>query len=187
MDLDFGIEQTKQNKFKLQFSCCKTQPIRPIFWSKVKTLVSTLPLLENIEKDRSDSFFETTLTYNPKKILYDGLNTRIEKMMQYLTYLDKNKFNYWFLPEYHTNGDSAGLIHWHGIIYGRDYVATMKAVAYWTRNMGRVKVLKKDFNMQDEKLNYKTWITYCTKDKDKMDYTLTPIACSPVSGTETNS
>lgn len=178
MKLDMGIEHTETSTTKcgLKIFCAKTKTTPTVWWRKIgELLVSPIQNLSNLPNDlQNESFFELTLTYDPKKIYHDGFRSRLEKMITYIKYLNKNKFKYFFYPEYHSSGACAGEIHWHGILYKRDYVATNRAVAYWTRNNGRASYVKKDFSATGE-LSYETWVTYCTKDTDKMNYNETPI------------
>lgn len=175
MEIDLGIDQEeiKTTRCGLKISCMTGN--RSPWWKRVEFLVSTLPDLQNLPTEYQEkTFFEMTLTFSPKKLYNDSLSVRIERIVKYARYLKKNKFKFFFLPEYHSQGECAGLIHYHGIIFNRDYVASMKAIRYWTRENGRLSAVKKDFS-QTGKLSYATWLTYCTKDKDLMDYKLTPI------------
>ena len=56
------------------------------------------------------------LTYDPKK--YDTNEKRFNRMKTVLKELKRKygNFHYVLVPEFHTGGESHGLIHWHGVM-----------------------------------------------------------------------
>lgn len=174
-------------KLRLKSSCCSVQTgniSTNIHAEHTPFLVQSMPNFQAHLTGHETSYqlYEITLTF---KLLHtsemDENQIRMKKLDSYCSYLRKRKITYCFIPEYHSSGQSAGLLHYHGYMAGSDYEIMMKAFRYYRRNgiiCTQQASLQGDYKIKRKITNFNNWLGYITKDKEIMRYDLYPIYIS---------